>query len=104
QGSFTMGLAFSPDGQMLASGGGGDDIIRVWSVPEWRPIASLKGHRNGVWGLTFAPDGQTLISASRDDTVKFWRVPPALEQDSLLPAESLAGFTPQGSAVSLARN
>ena len=55
QANFTVGLAFSGDGHMLASSGGGDDIIRVWSVSDWRNIAQLKGHHNGRLGPHFRP-------------------------------------------------
>jgi WD40 repeat protein len=68
------GLAFSPDGKLLASGG--DD----WTVRLWRPatgeeVATLRGHTGRVSGVAFSANGAALVSASLDGTVKEWAVP-----------------------------
>ena len=38
--------------------------------------AAFKGHTAGVTSLDFSPDGTRLLSASRDDTLRLWPVPP----------------------------
>ncbi|MFL5732273.1 MAG: WD40 repeat domain-containing protein [Chloroflexia bacterium] len=76
-------LKFSPDGQLLASGGGksessSDDVhdmsIRIWSMVDGREQAKLEGHTNNVRSLAWSPDGRLLASGSDDGTVRLWQV------------------------------
>lgn len=67
--------AFSPDGRMLATGGGFlDPTIRLWSVADGRQIGHLDGHRGFVVQILFSPDGKTLYSSSADQTVRVWDI------------------------------
>ncbi len=67
------GLAFSPDGAILA-GGLFDDTVRLWRVADGRHLQTLKGHTNWVRDIAISPDGAYLASASDDDTVRLWRL------------------------------
>jgi len=72
----TMGInpiAFSPDGQLMASGSY-DKTIKLWRVKDAALINTLDGHTNTVYGVAFSPDGSLLASASADKTVRIWRV------------------------------
>ncbi len=69
-----MAVAVSPDGELLASGGG-DWLIRLWEMDTGEPVGEpLGGHTNAVIGLAFSPDGQTLVSGSWDGTIQLWDV------------------------------
>ena len=66
------GLAFSPDGALLASGSDDHDI-RLWSS-SGRLVAVLRGHTDLVRGLAFSPDGTMLASGGEDGGVRLWDV------------------------------
>jgi WD40 repeat protein len=67
-------VAFSPDGNLLASGGGyRDNAIRLWDTRTWAPRHVLRGHKGKVSFLAFHPSGKTLASASHDRTLKLSR-------------------------------
>ena len=63
-------LAFSPDGSMLASGGG--PVVHLDEPETDRPLRSLEGHTKPVMAVAFSPDGRMLASASGDYTIKLW--------------------------------
>ena len=64
-------VAFSPDGQMLASGSW-DQTVRVWDVETEQLLHALTGHTHHVTSVAFSPDGQTLASGSWDGTIRLW--------------------------------
>jgi WD40 repeat protein len=68
-----VGLAFSPDGKLLASAST-DNTVRLWNVIAQRAMASFTGHRDAVTALVFSPDGKTLATGSLDCLVKLWSV------------------------------
>lgn len=77
------GLAFSPDGKYLAASyglvaaadaGPHPMIVKVWKPQTGQEVCTLRAHDRLVRSLTFSPDGKWLATASRDGTVKLWRV------------------------------
>jgi WD40 repeat protein len=64
-------VAFSPNGQMIASTGR-DKTIKLWNQ-DGTLIADLNGHSDRNWQVVFSPDGQMLASGSTDKTIKLWK-------------------------------
>ena len=68
-----LSVAFSPDGQLLATCDSSGEI-HLWRVADTQTILTLRGHNNWVRAGTFSPNGQYLASSSDDHTVRIWCV------------------------------
>ena len=68
------GLAFSPDGKTLVSGGNVDGNLRLWDVGTGRPSRTLIDPQgSGIWSIAFSLDGRTLASGS-GNTIVVWDI------------------------------
>lgn len=98
QGSITA-LAFSADGELIASGSA-DQTIKLWKT-DGTLVNTLKGHKGAVTSLAFSSDGKTFASGSGDKTVRLWKT----EGDSLQTLTghegsiSLLAYSPDGSLL-----
>lgn len=68
-----LAIAFSPDGQLLATSDP-DGEIRLWRVSDGKQLLTCQEHRHWVWSVDFSPDSQILASGSGDKTIKLWSV------------------------------
>ena len=85
-------LAFSPDGQWIASGGhphgeigelwheltggGGEgDAVRIWRVKDGALVANLP-HPDDVYWVAFSRDGRWLVTSGEDNRFRLWRLRP----------------------------
>ncbi len=66
-------LAFSQNGQILASGSD-DKTIQLWEIPSGEKIKTLKGHTHFITSVAFNAEGNMLASGSWDKTVRLWDV------------------------------
>jgi WD40 repeat protein len=71
------GVAFSPDGDRLATAGGliavsANRSVKMWDAQDGHEIRSFPGHVGGLRSVAFSPDGRRLASAGLDQTVKLW--------------------------------
>ncbi len=68
-------IAFSRDGNILASGSN-DKTIILWDVKTRQPIGQpLTGHKASVLSVAFSPNGKMLASGSYSDLI-FWNINP----------------------------
>lgn len=74
KGHWVSSVAYSPDGQYIASGSG-DNTISVWDASSTQETITFKnGHTGYVSSVAFSPDGQRIASGSGDNTIKVWDV------------------------------
>ena len=65
-------VAFSPNGQYLASGSD-DETVKLWLVESGECTRTMEGHSYDVLSVAFSPDGPYLASGSYDSTIKLWK-------------------------------
>jgi WD40 repeat protein len=75
-------VIFSPDGRLLAAGGG-NRLIVVRSADDGTIRHQLISHRAPIRALSFSPDSATLATASLDGVIKLWHVPTGQEMFEL---------------------
>jgi WD40 repeat protein/serine/threonine protein kinase len=74
---FVGDVAFSPDGQTLATTGA-DNVLRLWRLADVLagrtsdPWATLQGHTDIIQRVVWSKDGQCLATASQDRSVRLW--------------------------------
>jgi hypothetical protein len=78
--AWVRSVAYSPDGRLLASAGGGNPYYQnpgeqvrpgeviLWDAARGAAVRTFRGHGNVVTSVAFSPDGQLLASASDDRT------------------------------------
>jgi WD40 repeat protein/serine/threonine protein kinase len=87
-----LGVAFSPDGRLLASGSF-DETVRLWDLTTGKQVRTFTGHTDRVVGVAFSPDGKLLASSSFDRTVRLWDVASGRR------VQTLTGFAGEGNRV-----
>jgi WD40 repeat protein len=100
---WVRGLAYSPDGRLLASGGA-DHFVRLWHLREHIELAPLPGHPNAVVAVAFAPDGSSVASIGLDNHIRLWDVTSGRERAPLPRQRShltSVAFFPDGAALAV---
>jgi WD40 repeat protein len=64
-------IAVSPDGKLLAVGGG-DHSVHLLDAATGKEMGAAGGHRSAVVSVRRAPDGKTVTTASEDGTIRVW--------------------------------
>jgi WD40 repeat protein len=109
-------VAFSPNGRLIASSGGGNlyhgnqgpgsirpGQVIVWDAVTGQNLRVLSGHQHMVPGVAFSPDGTLLASASKDTSLRIWEVASGRELHRLTSGVELlsVAFSPDGKQVAV---
>ena len=66
-------LAFSPDGQMLASSSI-DSTVKIWDTDTGECLKTYRGEQQWIWSVAFSPDGQIVASGGEDRIIRLWNI------------------------------
>jgi WD40 repeat protein len=87
-------VTFTRTGRIMLSTGQ-DAQIRLWSVPGFKSVGAIVGHRNSVNSVAFSVDEQMLATSSSDGTVRVWSFPEG-QCDQVFQKQTVARFSPTG--------
>jgi WD40 repeat protein len=103
---FGYGVAFSPNGKLLAASGSADDHsngtpdLRLFDVASGELLFRLEGHEHSVDNVAFSPNGEVLASSSWDGTVRLWDVATGKALAILVvPNGAYIAFNPNGTLL-----
>ena len=99
-------MAFSPDGERIASAGE-DGKVKIWNSRTGRGRPTVPRAQTAACSVAFHPDGKHLASAGADRLVKVWDLddrPARCSRDRATPFASLGRRTPWRSVRPTAGN
>jgi WD40 repeat protein len=88
-------VLFTHDSQTLLSAGM-DNLVKLWSVPDWQPAGQIAGHDKSVNVLSLSPEGDKLVTASSDKTIRVWSYPDGEHLETIKGQVLNARLSPDG--------
>ena len=98
------GVAWSPDGNRLASCGN-DGLVKVWNAKDHTELSSMQGHGGWTFDVDWRADGKQLASSGADGNVIIWDVATGTKQTALRSGQEFVmavAWNPQGTRVASA--
>jgi WD40 repeat protein len=99
------GLAFSPTGDLVASGGG-DNLVHITNIDNRQEIVpALAGHSGHIRAIAFSGDGHILASGGEDGSTRLWSIPLGAPVKFVMPGDSWindVAFSPEPNGQVLA--
>ena len=96
--AWVRGIAFSPDGKTMLTGGY-DGRLLWWPVDGEKPERTVEAHTGWIMGVGVSPDGKLIATTGNDKLVKIWNFTDGKLLHTLKGHESViynAVFHPQG--------
>ncbi|PAX51696.1 AAA-like domain-containing protein [Brunnivagina elsteri] len=63
-------VTFSPNGQLLATSGGGG--VKIWDL--WGRFLTELKHQSEIWSVVFSPNGKSLVTVGKDGLIRVWNL------------------------------
>lgn len=66
-------LAISPDGKLLLTNGGGEEIsLKLWEISTGKLLRTMNAHTGQITSASFSPNGKYILTTGKDQAARVW--------------------------------